>query len=112
MKPITKEVESERDVLYVLRRKDGSVFAELMMTPSMAVRINERRRSRGVLNGNWVPQQLSQYGLWHLDSDTLVSDVVTLSKDEVKRFNNAIPKGMGLKWRKADGVQREAAASN
>lgn len=87
---------TEKDILHVLRKPDGTIFAELMMTPSLAERINLRRRKRGLPNGDWVPQELSQYGLWHLDK--IVSDVLTLSKDEVERFNKAIPKTMGVQW--------------
>jgi hypothetical protein len=93
---------SEKDILHVLRRPDGIVFAELMMTPSLAERINLRRRKRGLLTGDWVPQEVGQYGLWHLDTDAIVSDVLNLTKDEVERFNKAIPKTMGVQWRKTN----------
>ena len=92
----------EPDALYVLRRENGAVFAELMLTPSMAARINERRRKAGILTGDWVPQEVGQYGLWHLDTDAIVSDVLNLTKDEVERFNKAIPKTMGVQWRKTN----------
>jgi len=62
-----KPDNTEQELLYVLRRPDGSVRAELPMTASMAAKINASRRKRGFFDGDWEPQPVSQYGLWHLD---------------------------------------------
>jgi len=64
MKPDT---EAGQELLYVLKRPDGSVRAELPMTPSMAAKINAARKKRGFFDGDWEPQPVSQYGLWHLN---------------------------------------------
>jgi hypothetical protein len=93
-----EEESQEKDILYVLRRPDGSVFAELMMTPSLAEKINTRRRKRGVLTGDWVPQEINQYGLWHLDEKRIISDIFSLTKDEFERLNSTIIPEVRVRW--------------
>jgi hypothetical protein len=93
-----EEFQQEKDILYVLRRQDGTVFAELMMTPSLAEKINKRRRRRGVLAGDWVPQEIGQYGLWHLDEKRIVSDIFSLTKDEFERLSTTIVPEVRVRW--------------
>lgn len=57
----------EKETLHVLRNPDGSVFAALMLTAPMAEKINERRRSRGLINGEWKPEE-SHEQFWYLDN--------------------------------------------
>lgn len=57
----------DEEVLYVLRRPDGTIRAELPMTAAFAEKINASRKKRGFNDGNWVPQDKQEYGLWHLE---------------------------------------------
>lgn len=68
----------QEEKLYVLRRPDGSIWAELMMPPSLAATINANRRKRGFFGGDWVEQDPSQYGLWHLDLKKMPKQLVDL----------------------------------
>jgi hypothetical protein len=102
----------EKDVLYVLRREDGSIVAELMLTPSMAVRINERRRKAGILSGDWVPQDVGQYGLWHLETEQMVGELLSLTIDEATRMNKAIPKDMGFRWKGINEIHGTSVEHN
>ena len=63
--PRKKKVK-EQDVLYVLRREDGSVRAKLPMTPSLADTINKSRKRLGFFDGEWKPEA-SETGVWDLN---------------------------------------------
>ena len=70
----------EQEQVYILRRPDGGIRAELPMTASMAVKVNASRRKRGFFDGDWEPQPVSQYGLWHLDPKVMPEWMFNLLK--------------------------------
>ena len=86
-----KPDNTEQELLYVLRRPDGSVRAELPMTASMAAKINASRRKRGFFDGDWVPQEQKEYGLWHLDPVTMPGWMLDL----LKKAQQSPAKGTG-----------------
>jgi hypothetical protein len=96
-------VVQEKDILHVLHKRDGSVLAELMMTPTEAAKINARRRAQGFRGGDWKPQKIKQYGLKRLDTADIVGKIFSMTKDEVKVYNKALPKTMGLVWAEVKG---------
>lgn len=75
-----KSEPEEQDILYILRRPDGSIRAELPMTASMAAKINASRRKRGFFDGDWEPQPNKEYGLWHLDPKVMPDWMFALLK--------------------------------
>lgn len=88
----------KEDILYVLHNPDGSIFAELMMYPALAEKINQRRRERGSLNGDWVPQDIKEYGLWHIDTKEIVGDTTRLTRRDFELFNSLLPKIGRVQW--------------
>ena len=71
------DVPEEKELLHVLRKPDGSVFAALMLTPTMAEKINVRRRSKGLVNGDWKPED-NKAEFWYLDNSSkgFIKDVL------------------------------------
>jgi hypothetical protein len=72
----------EKESLHVLRNKDGSVFAALMLTPSLATKINQRRDEAARKLGrpkpeNWKPED-NRPEFWYLDNTSkgFIKDVL------------------------------------
>ena len=87
---LAKRTDEEQDILYVLRRPDGSIRAELPLPPSLAEKINASRRKRGFFDGDWVPQERREYGLWHLDPDTMPNWMLDLLKKAQQKERNEV----------------------